>query len=238
MPKKLGVNIDHVATIRQARGVSYPDPVAAALVAELAGAHQITCHLRGDRRHIQDADLVRLAGSVQTCLNVEIAATDEMVDIACKVLGGAGRHRVTLVPERQGEVTTEGGLDVTSTRAMVHQAVKRLREAQIGVSIFVDPEETQVRASTDEHVDMVELNTARYAEGAPGELDRLRTAARAAIAQKAEVAAGHGLTTHNLRALVEAVPEIVEYNIGHSIVARAVFVGMDRAVRDILELLR
>ena len=238
MVRKLGVNIDHVATIRQARGALYPDPVAAALAAEIAGAHQITCHLRGDRRHIQDSDLVRLAASVQTCLNVEIAATDEMVDIACRVLGGSGRHRVTLVPERQGEVTTEGGLDVTNTRAMVHKAVTRLRDAKIGVSLFIDPEETQVRASTYEHVDMVELNTARYAEGVAGELERLRDAARATIAQRAQVAAGHGLTTHNLRALVEGVPEISEYNIGHSIVAQAVFVGMDRAVRDILELLR
>jgi pyridoxine 5-phosphate synthase len=238
MPKKLGVNIDHVATVRQARGALYPDPVAAALVAELAGAHQITCHLRGDRRHVQDADLVRLAASVQTCLNVEMAATDEMIEIACTVLGGSGRHRVTLVPERPGEVTTEGGLDVTNSRAMVHKAVSRLRDARIGVSLFIDPEETQVRASTYEHVDMVELNTARYAEGAQGELERLRTAARAAIAQRAQVAAGHGLTTHNLRALVEGVPEIVEYNIGHSIVARAIFVGLDRAVRDVVELLR
>jgi pyridoxine 5-phosphate synthase len=236
--RKLGVNIDHVATIRQARGAPYPDPVAAALVAEIAGAHQITCHLRGDRRHIQDSDLVRLAASVQTCLNVELAATDEMVDIACRLLGGSGRHRVTLVPERQGEVTTEGGLDVTNTRAMVHKAVTRLRDAKIGVSLFIDPEETQVRASTYEHVDMVELNTARYAEGVPGELERLRDAARATLAQRAQVAAGHGLTTHNLRALVEGVPEISEYNIGHSIVAQAVFVGMDRAVRDVLELLR
>jgi pyridoxine 5-phosphate synthase len=238
MSRKLGVNIDHVATIRQARGARYPDPVAAALMAEIAGAHQITCHLRSDRRHIQDGDLVRLAASVQTCLNVEMAATDEMIDIAVRTLGGSGRHRVTLVAERAGEVTTEGGLDVANTRAAVHKAVLRLRDARIGVSLFIDPEETQIRASTYEKVDMVELNTARFAEGHAGELERLREAAANAIAQKVEVAAGHGLTTHNLRALVDAVPDIVEYNIGHSIIANAVFVGLDRAVRDILELLR
>lgn len=240
MNRRLGVNIDHVATVRQARRERYPDPVAAAIVAELAGADQITCHLRGDRRHIQDADLPRLLASLQTPLNVEMAPTTEMIDIAVDVLGGQGQ-RVTLVPEREGEITTEGGLDITNNRDLVERAIPRLREAKIHTSLFIDPEETQVRAAVESGVDAIELNTARYAElGGEHEIARLHGATGACqqLSKRVEIAAGHGLTHHNLGALVQAVPDIVEYNIGHSIVARAIFVGLDRAVRDLKEILR
>ncbi len=242
MIRRLGVNIDHVATLRQARRATYPDPVTAAVLAELAGADQITCHIRGDRRHIQDHDLPRLRDAVQTHLNVEMAATDEMMEIALAVLGGGGgtgkRHRVTLVAERPGEVTTEGGLDVAGQQALIAEATKRLTGAGIAVSYFVDPDPAQVRASVVEGVDMIELNTARYAEhGGANELDRLKRATALGRELELSVAAGHGLTHHNLRALVVHVPEIEEYNIGHSIIGRAVFVGLERAVRDIVDLL-
>lgn len=243
MIRRLGVNIDHVATIRQARRASYPDPAAAAALAELAGADQITCHIRGDRRHIQDSDLARLRDIVQTHLNVEMATTEEMLGIAIAVLGDGGgtgkRHRVTLVPERPGEVTTEGGLDVAGQRAAIADAVVRLVQAGIAVSLFIDPNPEQVRASALPGVDMIELNTARYAEhGGESEIKRLRQAANLAAQHGLGVAAGHGLTHHNLRELVLGVPEIEEYNIGHSIIGRAVFVGLDAAVRDILGILQ
>ena len=242
MPRRLGVNIDHVATLRQARRAPYPDPVAAAMIAELAGADQITCHIRSDRRHIQDADLPRLRDAVQTQLNVELAATDEMLAIAKAVLGnGASRgqqHRVTLVPERPGEVTTEGGLDVIANRELIMRATRELVEAGILVSLFVDPDLKQIEASNIDGIDMVELNTARYAEEGPAELERLIDAGQAAMHLDIEVAAGHGLTHHNLPLLVEQVPEITEYNIGHSIIGRAVFVGLDTAVRDLCAMIQ
>lgn len=239
MIRRLGVNIDHVATLRQARRAPYPDPVTAAMVAELAGAAQITCHIRGDRRHIQDADLPRLRDAVQTHLNVEMAATEEMLGIAERMLGGQRhRHRVTLVAERPGEVTTEGGLDVAGQREVVEAAVVRLHEAGIRVSLFIDPQPQQVEASAMPGVDMVEFNTARYAEGEVADLNRLASAASLAAGLGLDLAAGHGLTHHNLPALVAAVPSIVEYNIGHSIIGRAVFVGLDRAVRDLVEMIR
>ena len=242
MPRRLGVNIDHVATLRQARRAPYPDPVAAAMIAELAGADQITCHIRSDRRHIQDADLPRLRDAVQTQLNVELAATDEMLAIAKAVLGnGESRgqqHRVTLVPERPGEVTTEGGLDVIANRELIMRATRELVEAGILVSLFVDPDLKQIEASNIDGIDMVELNTARYAEEGPAELERLIDAGQAAMHLDIEVAAGHGLTHHNLPLLVEQVPEITEYNIGHSIIGRAVFVGLDTAVRDLCAMIQ
>lgn len=238
IPRRLGVNIDHVATIRQARQSSYPDPVAAAVVAELAGADQITCHLRLDRRHIQDADLPRLRDAVQTLLNVEMATTGEMLAIALDVLGGHVRHRVTLVPERPGEVTTEGGLDVRRHEADVGRAAARLSEAGIRVSLFIDPEPGQVQASALPGVDMVELNTARYGDHGPADLPRLVRAVETAQGLGLELAAGHGLTHHNLPALVAAAPDIIEYNIGHSIIARAITLGLDRAVRDLVEIIR
>jgi len=241
MPRRLGVNIDHVATVRQARQAPYPDPVAAASVAELAGADQITCHIRMDRRHIQDADLPRLRDAVMTHLNVEMATTDEMLGIASAVLGrraaGGRHHRVTLVPERPGEVTTEGGLNVVTHQAEVARATALLVEDGIAVSLFIDPDPEQVAAAQIPGVDMIELNTARYADHGPGDLERLSRATHQAIGLGIEVAAGHGLTHHNLPALVETVPEIVEYNIGHSIIARAIFVGLDQAVRDLCEII-
>ncbi|MCK6505121.1 pyridoxine 5'-phosphate synthase [Myxococcota bacterium] len=243
--RRLGVNIDHVATLRQARRERYPDPVAAAMAAELAGADQVTCHLRGDRRHIQDADLPRLRDGVQTLLNVELACTEEMVQIARRELGrrqGDPRtHRVTLVAERPDEITTEGGLDVVANGPLVRATVERLGAAGIAVSLFIDPDDAQVDAAAGLRglgVDMVELNTARYAERHRGELLRLQHAARRAAAAGLEVAAGHGLTHHNLPAMVAQVPEVVEYNIGHSIIARAVFTGLDTAVRDLLAIIR
>ena len=234
MKKRLGANIDHVATIRQARKARYPDPVAAAVVAELAGADQITCHIREDRRHIIDSDLPRLRDAVQTQLNIEMAATEEMLELAIGVLGEeSGRHRVTLVPERPGEITTEGGLNVVDNLHVIQNATKRLKAAGISVSLFIDPDAEQIMASSFEGVDMIELNTALYAEGHPNELERLKNAAEKAKSLNLEVAAGHGLTHHNLGDLVEYVPSIIEYNIGHSIIGRAIFVGLDQAIRDI-----
>lgn len=242
MPRRLGVNIDHVATLRQARQSPYPDPVAAAMVAEIAGADQITCHIRSDRRHIQDADLPRLRDAVQTHLNVEMAATDEMVNIALAVLGrsasGGRTHRVTLVPERPEEVTTEGGLDVVAHRGLIEATTQKLTDAGILVSLFIDPDEAQVEASHFEGIDMIELNTAHYADHGAGAIERIIDAAQAAMHRDIEVAAGHGLTHHNLPLLVEEVPEITEYNIGHSIIGRAVFVGLDTAVRDLCAMIQ
>ncbi len=230
MTPRLGLNIDHVATLREARKATYPCPVAAALLGEIAGAAQITCHIRGDRRHIQDHDLRRLRSTVQTLLNVELAVTDEMLAIALEV----APHRVTLVPERPGEVSTEGGLDVAGHRDAIAAFTAAMVRAGIRVSLFIDPVPEQVQASAIPGVDMVELNTAAYAEGGGAlEIERLRQAALLCQQLGVEVAAGHGLTHHNLPELVAAVPEIIEYNIGHAIIGRAVFVGLDQAVRDI-----
>lgn len=235
MSRRLGVNVDHVATLRQARQARYPDPLAAALIAERAGAAQITVHIRGDRRHIQDHDLTRLRGSVQTLLNVEAACTEEMEG----VLLAARPHRVTLVEERPGEVTTEGGLDVAGNRPLVADFARRMKAAGIHVSLFIDPTVEQVEASRLSGVDMVELNTAAWSEhGTAGELDRLGSATLMARGLGLAVAAGHGLTLHNLRPLVEAAPDIEEYNIGHALIADAVFLGLEGSVRRYLELLR
>lgn len=242
MPRRLGVNIDHVATLRQARQAPYPDPVAAAMVAEMAGADQITCHIRSDRRHIQDADIPRLRDAVQTHLNLEMAATDEMVDLAINALGRANnrgrQHRVTLVPERPDEITTEGGLDVVTHRALIESTARKLVDAGILVSLFIDPDEAQVEASHFDGIDMIEINTAQYADHGMPEIERIIDAAQAAMHRDIEVAAGHGLTHHNLPLLVEEVPEITEYNIGHSIIGRAVFVGLDTAVRDLCAMIQ
>ena len=231
--------MDHVATLRQARfrdaeGPRYPDPLAAALVAERAGAAQITVHLRGDRRHIVDDDLSRLRASVQTELNVEAACTEEMAG----VLLATRPHRVTLVEERPGEVTTEGGLDVVRHLDEVGAFVARLQDAQIRVSLFIDPVAKQIRAArTLPGIDMVELNTAAYAEDGADALTRLTDATELARSIGLAVAAGHGLTLHNLRALVRAAPHIEEYNIGHALVGDAVFLGLHESVRRYLELL-
>ncbi len=228
MIRRLGVNVDHVATLRQARRARYPDPLAAALVAERAGADQITVHLRGDRRHIQDDDLFRLQASVQTFLNVEAACTDEMRDILLEVRP----RRVTLVAERPGEVTTEGGLDVHGQRDEVARFVDALANGGIQVSLFIDPEDHQVRASLLPGVVAVELNTAAYAEhGGEPQLHRLLRACVYAREASLEVAAGHGLTLHNLPPLVAHVPHIEEYNIGHALMGDAMFLGLEESVR-------
>ena len=237
--RRLGVNIDHVATLRQARRSQYPDPVAAAAAAELAGADQITCHLRIDRRHIQDEDLPRLRDIVQTQLNIEISPSPEMLDIVCSTLSVCpGRHRVTLVPENPLEVTTEGGLDVANNLSTIKAATKRLRDNGVLVSLFVDPDLTQLEHCVIDGIDMIELNTDQYSKAEPQSLERLCEATRVASELGLEVAAGHGLTHHNLPLLVARAPEIVEYNIGHSIVSRAVFVGLDTAVRDLISIIR
>lgn len=240
LPKeiRLGVNVDHVATLRQARGTLYPDPVFAAALAEAAGAHQITVHLREDRRHIQDRDLRILRQTVQTLLNLEMAATEEMVEIACQVLP----DRVTLVPEKRQEQTTEGGLDVQGSLESIRSAVARLKNAGITVSLFVDPDPEQVKASVRAGAAAIELHTGDYCNARRGEaqereLTRLREEARRGAKLGLEVAAGHGLDLHNVGP-VAAIPEVVELNIGHSIICRAVLVGLERAVQEMLETMR
>ncbi len=237
-PARLGVNIDHIATLRQARRSTYPDPVMGAMMAELYGAAQITCHIRSDRRHIQDADLPRLRDAVQTQLNVEMAATEEMIDLVGSILAQApNRHRITLVPESPTEITTEGGLDVVKHHSLISKTTALLREKNIAVSLFIDPQVEQVEASNIPGVDMIEINTASYAEGDTQDIARIQNAAERAEQLGLTVAAGHGLTHLNLPLLCQEVPKIVEYNIGHSIVARAVFVGWETAVRDILNII-
>lgn len=237
-PLRLGVNVDHVATLRQARGTRYPDPVFAAALAESAGAHQITIHLREDRRHIQDRDLHILRETVQTLLNLEMAATDEMLGIAREVRP----DRVTLVPEKREEQTTEGGLDVRGTRDATRAAVDALRAAGITVSLFVDPDPDQIKASVRVGASAVELHTGDYCNARPGpvrdrELQRLVEEAHRASKLGLEVAAGHGLDLHNVGA-VAAIPEVEELNIGHSLICRAVLVGLPEAVREMLAAMR
>lgn len=229
---RLHVNVDHVATLRQARGTRYPDPVEAALASERAGADGITVHLREDRRHIQDRDVRVLRETVTTLLNLEMAATDEMVRFAETIRPDL----VTLVPERREERTTEGGLDVVGQRARVAEIKARLDAAGIRLSLFIDPDDAQVEASAALGVDSIELHTGDYCEAAgparDAELSRLVGAAQRArrAAPTMAVAAGHGLTARNLVPLIAAVPEVVELNIGHALVADAVFLGFERAV--------
>ena len=232
---KLGVNLDHIATIREARKAPEPDPVQAALLAELGGADGITVHLRGDRRHIKERDVELLRRTVKTMLNVEMAATDEMVDIALRVLP----HQVTLVPERREEITTEGGLDVVLQGEFIKPVIAKLTAAEIAVSIFVDPEPEQIRACAKLGVSAVELNTGKYAEGKEPEkeLEALDKAAKLASKLGLRVLAGHGLNYWNVREIV-AIDEIEELNIGHAIVSRAVYVGLREAVAQMKALLR
>ncbi len=236
-PCRLGVNVDHVATIRQARRAVYPDPVSAATFAELGGADQITIHLREDRRHIQDRDVRVIRETCRTVLNLEMAATDEMVRIACEVKP----ELVTLVPERREELTTEGGLDVAGGRAHLAETVNALRGAGIEVSMFIDADRAQVEASREVGAERVEFHTGRYCDVAhrerEAEFRRLVAACSDAKAAGLVVAAGHGLNYENV-VPVAAIPEMEELNIGHAIVARAVLVGMERAVRDMVELIR
>ena len=233
---RLGVNIDHVATIRQARRAREPEPVTAAALAELAGADGITVHLRSDRRHIQDRDLRLLREVVSTRLNVEMAATDEMIAIAADLEPG----QVTLVPEHPDEVTTTGGLDVVQHQALIAGAAGRLRAAGIAVSLFVDAAPDQVAQARETGATAVEINTGPYAAATPDQrttqLVRIHQAARQAQAAGLEVLGGHGLTYANVKPIA-AISEIVELNIGHSIVARAVLVGLERAVREMVALL-
>ncbi len=238
MPARLGVNVDHVATLRQSRRTLYPDPVAAAVLAELAGADQITIHLREDRRHIQERDLQVLRRTVSTRLNLEMAATQEMVKLAYEVKPDT----CTLVPERREELTTEGGLDVVAGRDGVRKVVKTLRDAEIEVSLFIDPDLDQVKAAHRAEAQVVEFHTGRYCDARLAsdrrrELSRLVDACKAAAKLGLEVAAGHGLNYTNVTP-VAALPEVEELNIGHAIVARAVLVGLERAVREMKDLLR
>lgn len=247
MTARLNVNIDHVATVRQARRAPEPSVVAAAMICEQAGADGITIHLRSDRRHIQDADLHLLRPAVTTYLNVEMAATEEMAKIAIETRPDA----VTLVPETPGEVTTEGGLNVRPNIAIVRAAVSRLREAGIIASLFIDPDPQQIETAREVSAQQVELCTAAYAEATLGgrgihgegavhanhELRRLSEAAALAAQYGLHVAAGHGLTYRNVGA-VAAIDGITEFNIGHNIIARAVFTGLERAVREMIEAIR
>ncbi len=231
---RLHVNVDHVATLRQARGAEYPDPIPAASLCEMAGASGITMHLREDRRHMIDRDLELMRQVVATVLNLEMAATDEMVEIA--------RSRkpdiCTIVPEKREERTTEGGLVVAADIDHIRCTVDRLHEAGIRVSLFIAADPKEIEASRAAGADTVELHTGDYCNAARGdvarELSRISASARAASDMGLEVAAGHGLHYHNVRPISE-MPEIVELNIGHSIISRAVFVGMDAAVRQMLE---
>ena len=238
MTARLGVNVDHIATLRQARRGKQPDPVLAASLAELGGAEQITLHLREDRRHIQDRDLRIMRETVKTLLNLEMAATQELVKIAYEM-----RPEVsTLVPERREELTTEGGLDVIGQREPLRKVVRTLRDAEIEVSLFVDPDLDQVRASHKVDANRIELHTGRYAEARhekerDQELMRIVDCAKAAKKLGLSVAAGHGLDYQNVQAIAR-IQEIEELNIGHAIVGRAVFVGMERAVREMIELMR
>lgn len=232
----LGVNIDHVATLRQARGTRYPSPVDAALVAERAGADSITLHLREDRRHIQDADLPALKARMQTRMNLEMAVTDEMLDVATRLRPGD----VCLVPEKRAELTTEGGLDVAAGLQRIAAACSRLADAGIRVSLFVDPEAAQLAAAVEAGAPVVELHTGGYADAAGGdaqrELDRVVAAAQHGAELGLTVHAGHGLNYDNVQPIA-AIPEIVELNIGHAIVARAVFDGMAGAVAEMRRLM-
>jgi len=228
---ELGVNIDHVATLRQQRHAGYPDPIAAALRAEDAGADLITLHLREDRRHIQDADVHALRPQLRTRMNLECAVTAEMLDIACQVRP----NDVCLVPEKRAELTTEGGLDVIGGQAAVSAAVTQLREAGIRVSLFIDPEAAQIEAAARAGATVIELHTGAYAEAqgaqAVAELERIKAAIAEGLRHGLRVNAGHGLHYGNVQP-VAALDGLAELNIGHAIVAQAVFDGWDKAVRD------
>jgi pyridoxine 5-phosphate synthase len=233
----LGVNIDHVATVRQARGTHYPSIAEAARLAERAGADSITVHLREDRRHIQDADVSALCADTQTRINLEMAVTDEMLGIALQYRPAD----VCLVPEKRQELTTEGGLDVSANRAAVAAAVKRLSDAGIRVSLFIDPEPLQLHAALEVGAPVVELHTGTYADtdGASQrrELSRLHEACELGHELGLQINAGHGLHLDNVRP-VASLPHMVELNIGHSIISRAIFVGLERAVREMRDAIR
>ena len=233
---ELGINIDHVATLRNARGTVYPDPIRAAALAEDAGADLITLHLREDRRHIKDADLLALRPLIKTRMNLECAVTPEMIDIACRVRP----HDVCLVPEKREEVTTEGGLDVLGHYEAVKSATNKLLEAGIRVSLFIDPEEKQIQAAKEVGATVVELHTGRYADLAGAEqaqeLERIRKAALFGKSIGLRVNAGHGLHEGNVKSIA-AIVELSELNIGHAIVAEALFKGWQKAIADMKTLM-
>jgi pyridoxine 5-phosphate synthase len=235
---RLAVNVDHVATLRQARGGAEPDPVSAATIAELAGADGIIVHLREDRRHIQDRDLKLLRRTVKTRLNLEMAATEEMVAIAISVKPDV----CTFVPEKRQELTTEGGLDVRGNLQLIDRAVSRLQDVGIPVSLFIDPDPDQIKASNKVEADYVEIHTGAFAEAKDWksekqELIKIENAVKLATKLGMGVCAGHGLNYFNVKK-VAALGGIEEFNIGHSIISRAVFAGLDRAVRDMVELIK
>jgi pyridoxine 5-phosphate synthase len=233
----LGVNIDHVATLRQARRIDYPDPVHAALLAEQSGADSITLHLREDRRHIQDRDVTMLRRLLQTRMNLEMAVTAEMIRIA----GEVRPQDCCLVPESREEVTTEGGLDVRAQEARIDDACKTLAAAGVRVSLFIDPDTAQIEAARRVGAPVIELHTGTYANSSGAarahELERVRCAASLAASLGLVVNAGHGLNYHNVEPIA-AIHEIVELNIGHAIIARALFDGLPKAVRDMKDLMR
>jgi pyridoxine 5-phosphate synthase len=235
---RLAVNVDHVATVRQARGIDEPDPVLAAGMAELAGADGIICHLREDRRHINDRDLGLLRHTVRTKLNLEMAAVEEMVGIALNTKPDL----VTLVPERREELTTEGGLDVKSNPALYKKVVEQLKESGIEVSFFIDPDTSQIEIAQQVGGDVVEIHTGHYSEArseseAQERFMRIAKAAEAAEKLKLGISAGHGLNYINIKRF-KALPQIEEYSIGHSIITRAIFVGIDQAVREMIALVK
>lgn len=228
----LGINIDHVATLRNARGTSYPDPLQAALLAEEAGADCITLHMREDRRHIKDADVERIRPQLRTRMNLEAAVTGEMIDFACRI----NPQDVCLVPERREEVTTEGGLDVVRYFSQVQAAVRQLQAQGIRVSLFIDADAQQIKAAAETGATVMEIHTGRYADAHDAaqqarELARVRAGALEGVRCGLKVNAGHGLHYTNVQAIA-AIPEIGELNIGHAIVAQAVFVGWQKAVGD------
>ena len=227
----LGVNIDHVATLRNARGTSYPDPIRAAILAEQAGADVITLHLREDRRHIKDADVIAMRPQLLTLMNLEAAVTQEMIDFACKI----APQDVCLVPERREEVTTEGGLDVIRYFKQVEAAVKQLQREGIRVSLFIDADEQQIAAAAGVGAPVIELHTGRYAEAHGAELEhelaRIKAGARFGVERGLKVNAGHGLHYTNVQAIA-VIADIGELNIGHAIVGHALFAGFENAVRE------
>jgi len=233
MNRRLGVNIDHVATVRQARRTVEPDPVAAALIAELAGADGITVHLREDRRHINDRDVDILRNTVRSRLNLEMSVASSIVNIACKIKP----DQATLVPEKRQEITTEGGLDVLRQKQKIKNVIKRLKQKGIVVSLFIEPDKKQIQAAYDAGSDAVELHTGKYAnakgpKAIKQELKRLKEAAIFTNSLDLGLNAGHGLTYINTKPLLLEIPELEELNIGHSIISRAVLVGIDKAVRQ------
>lgn len=232
----LGVNIDHVATLRQARGTRYPDPVQAAIESEQGGADSVTLHLREDRRHIQERDVELLSGILQTRMNLEMAVTDEMLDIACRI----GPADCCLVPERREELTTEGGLDVAGQLQRMRAACARLAQAGIRVSLFIDADARQVEAAREVGAPCIEIHTGHFADAAgpaqETELQRIVKAAELGEQIGLQVNAGHGLHYHNVQAIA-AIPQVRELNIGHAIVARALFCGLGEAVREMKRLM-